>query len=250
MAAEITMPQQSDTMTEGTVVKWLKKEGQPVKSGEIVAEIETDKATMEMEAFESGTIAAILVREGQKVPVGTVLAVIAKSGEKAEEIKQKYAVKAAGAAPVSGAATPAVAPQSGAAKPQAAPAAPKPATGIPVVQKPAAAPVSAPAASSKRYDWDIVVIGGGPAGYAAAIRAGQLKKRVLCIEKENLGGTCLNWGCIPTKALLEDGAFVLKMRTEAAEHGIAFSDLRVDFSKIIGRSRTIADKLAKGIGFL
>ena len=54
-----------------------------------------------------------------------------------------------------------------------------------------------------KYDWDIIVIGGGPAGYAAAIRAGQLKKRVLCIEKENLGGTCLNWGCIPTKALLK-----------------------------------------------
>src|SRR5580765_345319 len=138
MAAEITMPQQSDTMTEGTVVKWLKKEGQPVKSGEIVAEIETDKATMEMEAFESGTIAAILVPEGQKVPVGTVLAVIAKSGEKADEIKQKYAGKAPGggpAAPSSGAtATPSAAPGAGAAKPQAAPAAAKPATGMPVVQ--------------------------------------------------------------------------------------------------------------------
>src|SRR6185369_13238720 len=56
MAAEIMMPQQTDTMTEGTVVKWLKKEGEKVKAGEIIAEIETDKATMEMEAFESGTV--------------------------------------------------------------------------------------------------------------------------------------------------------------------------------------------------
>jgi len=61
MPAEITMPQQSDTMTEGTVVKWLKKEGDQVKSGDIIAEIETDKATMEMESFDSGTLAAILV---------------------------------------------------------------------------------------------------------------------------------------------------------------------------------------------
>src|SRR5437763_8642372 len=100
------------------------------------------------------------------------------------------------------------------------------------------------------YNYDIVVIGGGPAGYAAAIRAGQLKKRVLCIEKENLGGTCLNWGCIPTKALLEDGAFVLRVRTEAAAHGLTIGEVKVDFAKVVGRSRAIADKLSKGIASL
>ena len=77
MPVEITMPQQSDTMTEGTGVKWRKREGDKVKSGETVAEIETDKAVMEMEAFDSGTLAAVVVAEGQKVPVGAVLGVIA-----------------------------------------------------------------------------------------------------------------------------------------------------------------------------
>src|SRR3954451_20951467 len=100
------------------------------------------------------------------------------------------------------------------------------------------------------YNFDIIVIGGGPAGYAAAIRAGQLKKRVLCVEKENLGGTCLNWGCIPTKALLEDGAFVRQIRTEAEHRGITVGQVTVDFAKVIGRSRAIADKLQKGIGHL
>ncbi len=100
------------------------------------------------------------------------------------------------------------------------------------------------------YNHDIIVIGGGPAGYAAAIRAGQLKKRTLCIEKENLGGTCLNWGCIPTKALLEDGNFVRKMRTEAEARGVTFENMRVDFAKVVARSRAIADKLQKGIGHL
>jgi len=66
MPSEITMPQLSDTMTEGTVVKWRKKEGDRVKAGEIIAEIETDKATMEMEAFEAGTLAHIAVAEGAK----------------------------------------------------------------------------------------------------------------------------------------------------------------------------------------
>jgi dihydrolipoyl dehydrogenase len=109
-----------------------------------------------------------------------------------------------------------------------------------------------PTAPSKpgAYQFDLVVIGGGPAGYAAAIRAGQLKKRVLCVEKENLGGTCLNWGCIPTKALLDDGAFIRKLRLHSAEHGVSYKDLSIDFSKLIGRSRGIADKLSKGIEHL
>ena len=114
---------------------------------------------------------------------------------------------------------------------------------------PAAKPSSAPAKPGN-YQFDIVVIGGGPAGYAAAIRAGQLKKRVLCIEKESLGGTCLNWGCIPTKALLDDGAFIRKLRLHAAEHGVSYKDLSIDFPKLISRSRAIADKLSKGIEHL
>src|SRR4029077_4017947 len=116
----------------------------------------------------------------------------------------------------------------------------------------APAPSAAPKApvSNVRYDYDIVVIGGGPAGYAAAIRAGQLKKRVLCVEKENLGGTCLNWGCIPTKALLDDGAFIRKLRLHAAEHGVSYKDLSIDFSKLVSRSRAIAEKLSKGIEHL
>ena len=106
------------------------------------------------------------------------------------------------------------------------------------------------AAETANYQYDLIVIGGGPAGYAAAIRAGQLKKRVLCVEKENLGGTCLNWGCIPTKALLEDGSFVRRLRTEAAERGVSFDNLKIDFAKIVGRSRSIAQQLSKGIAHL
>ena len=101
---------------------------------------------------------------------------------------------------------------------------------------------------AKKYD--LIVLGGGPAGYAAAIRAGQLKKRVLCVEKENLGGTCLNWGCIPTKALLDAGALVRKMQHESAAFGVTFDNFKVDFNKPIERSRQIASKLNKGIAHL
>jgi pyruvate dehydrogenase E2 component (dihydrolipoamide acetyltransferase) len=91
MPAEITMPQLSDTMTEGTVVKWLKKEGDKVKSGDIIAEIETDKANMEMEAFESGTLALMAAKEGEKVKVGGRIAVLATGDENPQAIKQQFA---------------------------------------------------------------------------------------------------------------------------------------------------------------
>src|SRR5690348_8743399 len=91
MPVEITMPQLSDTMTEGTVVKWRKKEGDKVKEGEIVAEIETDKAVMESESFASGTLAAILVEEGQKAAVGAIIAVVATGTEKPADVKKQYA---------------------------------------------------------------------------------------------------------------------------------------------------------------
>ena len=100
------------------------------------------------------------------------------------------------------------------------------------------------------FNYDLIVIGGGPAGYAAAIRAGQLKKRVLCVEREALGGTCLNWGCIPTKALLDNVTMYRKLKHEADTFGISFDNLKIDFSKVVKRSRDIAGKLSKGIAFL
>ena len=91
MPAELSMPQMSDTMTEGTLVKWNKKEGDKVKAGEEIAEIETDKATMPMESFETGTLAFIAVKEGQKARVGDLLAVIATGADKPEDIRARYA---------------------------------------------------------------------------------------------------------------------------------------------------------------
>jgi pyruvate dehydrogenase E2 component (dihydrolipoamide acetyltransferase) len=91
MPTEVTMPQMSDTMTEGTIVKWRKKEGDKVAANEVLAEIETDKAVMESESFEAGTVAALLVAEGGKAPVGGIIAVLATGKENPAEVKKKYA---------------------------------------------------------------------------------------------------------------------------------------------------------------
>src|ERR1035437_4004083 len=102
---------------------------------------------------------------------------------------------------------------------------------------------------SEITEYDLIVIGGGPAGYAGAIRAGQLGKKVACIEMERAGGTCLNWGCIPTKALLKSAELYQKIK-KAETFGISAKDVTFDFAKIIDRSRGVAGQMAKGIEFL
>jgi dihydrolipoamide dehydrogenase len=98
-------------------------------------------------------------------------------------------------------------------------------------------------------EYDLIVIGGGPAGYAAAIRAGQLGKKVACIEMERAGGTCLNWGCIPTKALLKSAEFYTKMK-KAEVYGLGAKEVTFDITKVMARSRVVAEQMAKGVEFL
>ncbi len=98
-------------------------------------------------------------------------------------------------------------------------------------------------------NYDIIVIGSGPGGYVAAIRASQLGMKVAVVERESLGGICLNWGCIPTKALLKS-AQVFEYIQHAGDYGVKVSKSEVDFSGMVGRSRKVADGMSKGINFL
>ncbi len=97
--------------------------------------------------------------------------------------------------------------------------------------------------------YDVIVLGSGPGGYPAAIRASQLGKKVAIIEKESLGGVCLNWGCIPTKALLKS-AQVYEYAKHAADYGINIENVSQNFEGVIKRSRGVADKMSKGVQFL
>jgi dihydrolipoamide dehydrogenase len=103
--------------------------------------------------------------------------------------------------------------------------------------------------STTSYEYDVVVIGSGPGGYVAAIRSAQLGKRVAIVERESLGGVCLNWGCIPTKALIHNASIVETLHN-AKEYGISFDNLTVDFGAAVKRSRSVVDRQTKGVGFL
>ncbi len=95
--------------------------------------------------------------------------------------------------------------------------------------------------------YDLLVLGSGPGGYVEAIRAAQLGKKVGVIERESLGGICLNWGCIPTKALLKS-AQVFEYISHSDDYGIKVQKADIDFDKMIGRSRNVAEGMSKGRG--
>ena len=97
--------------------------------------------------------------------------------------------------------------------------------------------------------FDLAVLGGGPGGYVAAIRAAQLGQKICIIDEDKLGGICLNWGCIPTKALLKN-AEVYHIIKNADRYGITVDQVKVNFKNNVKRSRDVASRLSKGIEFL
>jgi len=248
MPIDVYMTQLSPTMTEGKIVRWLKKEGDELTSGEVMAEIETDKATMEMEVVDEGILHKILQPEGAVVTVGSPIAVIA---EEDEEIPDDYMPEGVGET--------APAPEAVSSEVEA------PAATLEQVVETIAA--SAPAATTEETDehelnlkpagvfnadgeYDVVVVGAGPGGYVAAIRAAQLGLKTACIEGKHLGGICLNWGCIPTKALLRSAEIVNVIKHHGKGLGIGLTTPKPDMVQAVARSRGISEKLAGGIGFL
>src|SRR5512137_917011 len=99
-------------------------------------------------------------------------------------------------------------------------------------------------------NFDVLIIGAGPAGYVAAIRAAQLKQKVAIVDKQWLGGVCLNVGCIPSKSLLKNAEVALILRERGKDFGFSFDNLKLDYGVAVKRSRQNSDRLTKGVGFL
>src|SRR5579871_4551157 len=98
-------------------------------------------------------------------------------------------------------------------------------------------------------DFDLIIIGSGPGGYVAAIRASQLGLKTAIVERELLGGICLNWGCIPTKALLKSGEVFEKLG-HLGDYGLSAKEPAFDFAKVVERSRGVSKQLNQGVGYL
>ncbi|QOX62176.1 dihydrolipoyl dehydrogenase [Anoxybacterium hadale] len=223
MAEVIIMPKLGFNMDEGKLVQWYKKEGDHIGKGEALFSIETDKTSIDIEATGDGVVRKLFLKEGEAVPVTLPIAIIAGAGEDIDALVKEALEKLGKEESTSSSAqTVASAQASGAA----------------------------PAAAAK--DFDIIVIGGGPGGYVAAIKAAQLGKRTAVVEKDQYGGVCMNRGCIPTKTLLRS-AESLKEIKESDQFGVVgldLTNLQLDMTKVQKRKAGIVGQLVGGINGL
>ena len=196
MAKEVFMPKAGMDMQEGTIIRWLAAEGDYVRKGDALLEIETDKVSMEVESPSDGILLKRYFDNGAVVPVVTIIGYIGEAGEQvpdrpsmaggkdreADEKAQNSGIKKTG---------------------------------------------------SREYEYTVAVIGGGPAGYNAAMRAARLGERVILFEKADIGGACINSGCIPLKTYLGN-ASVIDSLHKAQESGMisGLDGMCIDFSRV------------------
>jgi dihydrolipoamide dehydrogenase len=213
----VLMPKLGMTMTDGKIVKWLKNEGDHIEKGDYIFEVETDKTTLEVDSLYRGILIKKLFHEGDVAACDTQIAYIGEAGENVP-VDTKPAV--------------------GGAK---QPVLPDDSLSIRVAQ-----PLADDGAV---YEYDLAVVGGGPGGYVAAIRAAQLGAKTVLIEKDQLGGTCLNRGCIPTKALYTSAGQWRKI-ARCEEYGFRVSGAELDFSAVMQRKDKIVRQLTGGVAGL
>ena len=223
MATEIIMPKAGIDMTEGQIIKWNKKEGDKVETGEILLEIMTDKTSMELEAEDSGYLIKIIKGDGETVPVTEVIGYIGAEGEVAPEGISKDAVETS---------------ENVSDKKEKES----------IKEREIEERNTAIKSEKGEDEFDVVVIGGGPAGYVAAIRAAQVGGKVAVVEKSELGGTCLNRGCIPTKTFLKN-AEIIEGIEMSSKRGIILENEKftVDMPKVVSLKNEIVKTLTNGV---
>ena len=223
MATEIIMPKAGIDMTEGQIIKWNKKEGDKVETGEILLEIMTDKTSMELEAEDSGYLIKIIKGDGETVPVTEVIGYIGAEGEVAPEGISKDAVETS---------------ENVSDKKEKEP----------IKEREIEERNTAVKSEKGEDEFDVVVIGGGPAGYVAAIRAVQVGGKVAVVEKSELGGTCLNRGCIPTKTFLKNTEIIEGIEM-SSKRGIILENEKftVDMPKVVSLKNEIVKTLTNGV---
>ena len=223
MATEIIMPKAGIDMTEGQIIKWNKKEGDKVETGEILLEIMTDKTSMELEAEDSGYLIKIIKGDGETVPVTEVIGYIGAEGEVAPEGISKDVVETS---------------ENVSDKKEKEP----------IKEREIEERNTAVKSEKGEDEFDVVVIGGGPAGYVAAIRAAQVGGKVAVVEKSELGGTCLNRGCIPTKTFLKN-AEIIEGIEMSSKRGIILENEKftIDMPKVVSLKNEIVKTLTNGV---
>jgi len=220
MAKEIIMPKNGMDMTEGVLIRWLVSVGDKVTREDPIMEIETDKVTMESESPADGTILALYYNEGETIPVLKIIGYIGEEGEQVPD-----------------------------SPPDLETAAPEEEVAVSnVLTQPE--PEEIPVTEIEEYEYDVAIIGGGPAGYVAAIKAAQLGGNVILFEKDTLGGTCLNRGCVPTKTYVKTAEYMEHIK-RAKERGIVNDPTTsVDMPRVVAYKNAVVKQLTGGVAYL
>jgi dihydrolipoamide dehydrogenase len=219
----ILMPKLGMTMTDGKIIKWLKDEGDMIEKGDYIFEVETDKTSLEVDSLYTGILLKKYYGAGEDVPCNSEMGYIGKTGEAIPELQRAAA-----------------------------------AASVPTEKQSVSAPAAEPSKKVETkplvveegsYDYDLIVIGAGPGGYVAAIRAAQLGAKVAIVEKDEMGGTCLNRGCIPTKALYASAKRWKNIRN-ADQYGFKVTGAEFDFTAIMENKNKVVHRLTSGVSSL
>lgn len=223
MAIEVLMPRQGQSVESCIIIEWKVAEGDTVAAGQALCEVETDKATFEVEAPEAGTVLGIFYPADADVEVLKVIAAIGNPGEDISNLRPEGSVESGTSEVESKAAPTAAAPES----------------------TPSTSNIQLPT-RTEGADYDIIIIGAGPGGYEMAERAAHKGQKVLLVEKKYLGGVCLNWGCIPTKTLLNSAKHYVHAK-EAPEFGVTTGEVKFDLAKTMAWKEDVIQTLRGGI---
>ena len=210
MLFDLVIEKLSGHDSSGRVGKISKEAGSKVSTNDVIFTIESGKGTVNFISKYNGIIENLSIDEGDTIKKGQIIGQV--SGEKAEEAENKNSAEENNTKKASY--------SFGIAKP--------------VI---------------KNYEVDVVIVGGGPGGYVSAIRASQVGLKVLLIEEDNLGGTCLNYGCIPTKALVNSIDIIEKIK-RADEFGVEVDQIKISIQKIMDRKNEVVNTLVSGIAHL
>jgi len=220
MAFEIIMPKAGVAMESGTIVEWLKEIGDDIKTGDAILEITTDKVNMEVEAEEDGVLLQKTHGEGAILPVFTVIGYIGEAGEKVEIASASADTTTEGIIDTGNN---------------------KASVKSPDIEK---------FSDAENDIYDVIVLGGGPGGYVAAIKAAMLGGRVAIVEEGRFGGTCLNRGCIPTKTYTKN-VEMLETIKKSRQRGITISgDIKQNIEEIVAYKDMVVKTLTDGVAGL